>query len=251
MNYYRGRPKGAMRSSIERGDPRKFVGGYVGKLWMRASRGVTLNVTTISAIVDQFLLGNDLAGAGAAQPTFVAAESTLGGQPAADYDGTDDVMTGPVLSGLVSVGAYTVMAVVSVDAINTNNVNFELNDAIVSDGADGVFGLHLRSLPTAVAYNWDGSRDSASATVATGVGTVLTARHGGGTLGLQVNGGTEVTAASGNTTGLTHVLEVGRGGTTAYLDGKIGELLIFQTWVGSDIAARMRARLSSIYGVAQ
>jgi hypothetical protein len=74
-------------------------------------------------------------------------------------------------------------------------------------------GLFLKQTnPTAQFYNWDGNEDKAQVDFTTGTWMLLECIHSGGTLFIRSNNGTQQTASSGNTTGMTGNFRIGIGG---------------------------------------
>jgi hypothetical protein len=178
---------------------------------------------------------------------LAAARPTYGGSGnGVDFDGTDDRLSGPVLSSLITAAAYTVFIVFSADTAATNGASTWNNEALIGQGS-AFFGVHLKSAPTATLFNWDGSDDSASASISLATRTIVTARHGSGTLGVRVNGGAEVTTASGNTTVISGGCELGRanGNDTYCFDGKIYEVVIYNTHVPVATQSLIRSYLAS------
>lgn len=216
------------------------------RLWLEGD-----TVVQSGGVADQWTdksgAGNNYTGALTARPS-VAVDAAFGNRQVLTWDGTNDVMTGPAPSALISVTEFTIFAVFSVTAIDTNNPNFELNDSLFSDSV-GLVNLYFRSTPTIGVYNWDGSRDTAATAVSTDTPTIVTARHAGGSLGIRLNEGSEVTAASGNTTGLTGTTTLGKSSSTNFFSGKIAAICILNTWPGETVAARFRRYLSSKYAV--
>lgn len=219
-------------------------------LWLRSDLGIAQSGGVVSRWADQSGRGNDFTASGTAQPAYTAIDSAVANRPSLTWDGTNNVMTGPALSSLVTATDYTIFAVFVAEAIDTNTATIEQNDAIISDGdggAGGFFGIHLRSTPNVNVYNWDGSRDFAAAAISTNTATIVTARHGAGTLGVRVNGGAEVTTASGTTTTLTHAVALGRGWSNAFFKGRLAQLIILNTWPGEGVASQFRTYLSNSY----
>lgn len=217
--------------------------------WLRGDSIVQAGGVS-SQWTDKGLAGNHFTSSLTAQPTYTASDSSFNNFPSLTWDGSNDVMTGPALSSLISNSAYTVFMVFSATAIDTNTATIEQNDALIADGdggSGGFFGVHLRSTPNVNLYNWDGSRDFASASISTGVATIVTARHGSGTLGIRTNEGAEVTAASGNTSTLTHPVALGKGWASAWFSGKIAEVCILNTWPGEVVAHQFRRYLADRY----
>src|SRR4029077_19405166 len=110
------------------------------------------------------------------------------------------------------------------------------NDGIIDDNSQfmGLFARNLSGV-TFYAYNWDGSEDASSNTGTVGTAYVLMWRHHGGNIYVSVNGGAEVSIASGNTAALTQVVVLCADVGPAYGDCKIAE--VFMTSDGSQTAA--------------
>ena len=244
MNYYRGRPQGTMRSCMETGDPRKFRNHGL-KCVLSPGVGQTLVSSVISA-------WSDFSGTTADWTQGTAGRRPAVSEGGADFDGTDDFLAGPVLNTVITASAYTVILATMVDAVDTNTGATYLNDAIIGDGNTELFGIYLKSAPTAHAYNWDGSDDHADVSISTGAKFILTTRHGSGALGIRVNNGSEVTASSGDTTGIAHAAQMARGaGSDAdCFDGKVYAAVIFDTHVADDIQRRIRKAVAARVGVA-
>ncbi|WP_394891006.1 Ig domain-containing protein [Mesorhizobium sp. AaZ16] len=149
----------------------------------------------------------------------------------ADFDGTDDILVGSIaISNFISASAGYLVVSFLADTITVNNANAWSNHAIIEDFGQ-FLGLHLRdtgSPDTISAYNWDGNADvAARVEINAGTANVAEWRHEGGNVYVRVNGGTEASAASGNTQLLTGQLRFG--GASAWLDGKIFEVATFST----------------------
>jgi len=86
MNFYLGRPRGSMRTSRERGDPRKFASGYGLEYFLVGESGVTLVGSVVSAWTDgtrtASQANNDM------RPLYVA--NGVNGLPTLRFDGVDD-----------------------------------------------------------------------------------------------------------------------------------------------------------------
>lgn len=220
------------------------------KLWLRGDLGIGQT----GGVVDQWgdLSGNsnNYVSTLTARPAYTAVDATFANRSTLTWDGSNDVMTGPALSSLITVSDFTIFIVFSVVSISTNTANFEQNVALFADSG-GLLNVYLRSTPTAGVYNWDGNRDTGTAAISLNTPTILTARHSGGNLGFRVNGGSEVTAASGNTTSLTGTTVLGRRGdaAAAFLNGKIAEMCILNTWPGEGVADIFRRYFSNRYQI--
>ena len=214
-------------------------------LWLRDNAGITLNGSTVSQWSDQSGCGNHWTqGSVTRQPTYGGAGNGV------DFDGSDNAMSGPILSNLITASACTIFIVFSADAAGTNSGSSWLNTALIGQGS-AFFGIHLKSAPSVHIFNWDGSDDSASTGISLTTRTIVTARHGGGTIGIRVNDGSETTAASGNTTTISGATELGRGnGSDTYcFNGKIYEVVIYNTLLSDANQALIRGYLARRNGV--
>jgi hypothetical protein len=153
--------------------------------------------------------------------------SAVNGFTPADFDGTNDVLTNATaISTLLSASAWSMWALVNLDAINTNNADVWLNDPILNDSG-AFWGVHLKSGGTVHAYQWDGASKSVSETVSTGGWALVQAKYNGTNLLLRVNSGSWQSAAAGNISTLTGTLRAGVTPTGGHaLDGKVLELAL-------------------------
>ena len=172
VNRSRRRIWGSARTSVERGDPRKFQ-AYTLALFLRADLGITLNATTVSAWADQWTAGNNATqGTACFQPLWVA--SAQGGVPTVRAQGTDDRMalTGPTLSATTtlfcvgskssSVSAYLTSSTGNFGAFISNfgGVSFEwFNNTDRHTLSAGATGTHSLSITQTDGANLSGYFD--------------------------------------------------------------------------------------------
>lgn len=162
-------------------------------------------------------------------------EATAGplSRTAAQIPGTTGFATGagdPLSDFIANNAGYIIISGIF-STLTANQANPWQNHPIIID--NGAFiAITGKTGDLALGFNWDGSADSVSvSSVSAGTAYVFEWRHEGGTLGLRVNGGTEQTTSSGNTTTLTGLLTLGGTGTgtsTAF-DGYIFELAAFNS----------------------
>jgi hypothetical protein len=138
------------------------------QLWLRGDAGTFQDAArTTAAANDGDPVGGwrDDSGEGdhfsqataAKRGTLKTGANGINGRAVVRFDGVDDFLAGPALSALVAAGTFTAMAVFKPTAIDTNNPNTWNNDALISDGLGGNWGLHFKSgTPDVLAYNWDG-----------------------------------------------------------------------------------------------
>lgn len=106
--------------------------------------------------------------------------------------------------------------------------------ALVTDatGRAGIYGYVDTGVKKVFAANFDGTVDQAGVAVTEGTAYVIQLRHDGSTIKVSINGGAEVSVASGATSGALGALRFGSRGS-ALFDGKLFEAAIF-----SDSTAR-------------
>ncbi len=171
-------------------------------------------------------------------------------KPVIRFDGTDDLMTNSAQVGTFIVNtAYTYFIVWKATAINTNGATTDQNDSIICD-TGGYFGMFLKSAPTQWVYNWDGTSDSATTSIATGSFMVSMGRHETGNLYSSVNGGSETSTASGNTQVTTGTMKIGndRLGSN-FLDGDIAEMIVYNVAVSTTNISNVITYLRTKYGI--
>lgn len=156
--------------------------------------------------------------------------------PCADFNGTsqsmklttDDALTDKALSDLIANNAFTVLVALYAEGITTNAAAAYDNDAIL-DG-NGFFGIHLKNAadPHVLFYNWDGNEDTIPLAITLNASHVLFFQHNGGNIIGSIDGGSETSLASGNTSDLTGRPNLGVNyAGTAFYNGRIGEMAIY------------------------
>jgi hypothetical protein len=115
-------------------------------------------------------------------------------------------------------------------SINTNDTtNAYQNDAFLGDKG-GYVSMYLRSAgPTVGAFNWTGANSIATTAYSLSNLTLFNYTLSSSTLGIRLNGGSQITSASGNTNNLTFNLDIGRqyNNNLYCLDGQIMEVIIY------------------------
>lgn len=155
----------------------------------------------------------------------------------ADFDGsTDLLLTAVATSQLISVSSGAIVLSGIVDAATLNDANPFFNHGLCGTLDTNVILGVRRSLGVTLGYsgNNDGSNDqTADTAISNGTAYVFMWRHHGGTLYWSVNGGTEISISSGNTTDLSAVFLLAA--QSNLTDMKIFE--VFTTSDGSQTAA--------------
>jgi hypothetical protein len=143
--------------------------------------------------------------------------------------------TGVPASTFFGAGAKTIIVAVYVESISTTSGNTWTNNAIIKDSAE-LMGLHLRTSggqPKLQAYNWDGNNDTVEIDIAVDTSYIACLRHDGTNLYVSINGGSESSVTSGNTTSLTGQLEM----ASQNADIRIGEMATYNAALtGTDLS---------------
>ena len=199
-------------------------------LWLDAadSDAFTLSGSSVDTWIDKSGRGNNATQATAdSKPTRVS----YGSLNAVDFDGTDDFLdTGKAISNFFLNSSRSIFVVGLVRTVDTNNTtNAYHNDAFLGDDG-GYMSIYMRSAgPTVGSYNWTGANSIATTTFSLNTLTIFNYTLSSSTLGIRLNGGNQVTAASGNTNVMTNPLDIGRqSNNNAYnLNGQIMEMIIY------------------------
>jgi hypothetical protein len=170
-----------------------------------------------------------------------------------DFDGINDAMVGAAVSNHILAAQHTIFCVFIADAIDTTGAGATVynNDGLVTDGA-AFLGMHLRTSsgqPQVVAYNWDGNADSEVGNVTLSAKTLAVQAHGDGRLAIRVNGARQAATASGDTTNITNLLQLGRSNGGHYFDGRIYEVIIFKRLLSDGEIALVEQYLARKYGL--
>ena len=150
------------------------------------------------------------------------------------FDGVDDFLQNA--NGLGSLLATTdglVVAVVLASSIPTDNSGSAYGNMPVFGDNGGYVGAGLRSTgPNVEAFNFNGSSVNKQTTgFSTGAIHVVMWRHTGGTLYVSVDGGTEASVASGNTSNYTGVnMTLGKSVGAVFAAIELAEIV---TWNGT------------------
>ncbi len=169
-------------------------------------------------------------------------------------DGVDDFLQGPKLSTFITPSDCTVF-IVGRATVGAAGTDVDAWPAFFSDQAQG-FVIGVGATQVGISNTTAVGRDQAKANMTLNTWGVIEARHGGGNIGIRVNGGTEVTAASGNTlptlggTTLNIPASIfGALGAPAFLAGDIAELLIWNVHLTDPQKAGVRTYLSQRWGI--
>ena len=110
--------------------------------------------------------------------------------------------------------------------------------SLIGDGRAfwGIYLGNVRGQRKVTLYNWDRNADGVLLDINENQTYVLMYQHEGGNLFSSLNGGAELSVASGETTQLTSLLHIGKSDPGSYYDGCIGELAIYDAALaGADL----------------
>lgn len=170
--------------------------------------------------------------------------------PCIDFNGTSDYVTlmndaGTVqtqASALVSASAFTILAAVYVEGSASNAAGNYDNEAIWNGGSN--IGVHVKNVSgvySIVCYNFDGNEDIVALPINLNTAYVLMYRHESGVIYGSLNGGSESSAASGNTGTLASACFIGANYSgAAFYNGRLGEIAFWNAALaGSNLTDAM------------
>jgi hypothetical protein len=165
-----------------------------------------------------------------------------------DFDGIDDYMTSSlILSDIFAAGAKAAWFVIKIANMGPAAAWY-LCDAILTD-AGGYWGATVDS-DEIVQGQYTGSNQTAASAASTGTVYVVEMRHDSGTIYTSLNGGSEASTSSGDTSDVTNTIKIGANFATAvFFDGDIAEIITSNNVQSSGDRASMRTVLENIYGV--
>jgi hypothetical protein len=148
----------------------------------------------------------------------------------ADFDGTNDKLgTGAATSNIYTTTAQYGWALIKVDAINTNDANFALNDPITMTSGTAQWAVILRDAAgTRTVEHWlftGAVNRSAVTSISLAAWTLVQWKQNGTTISIRTNSNAWVDNTGGTVNSLAANLEVGNGGAGGqFYDGQIAEL---------------------------
>ncbi len=162
------------------------------------------------------------------RPIYRAAPAVLNGNPAVDFDGTNDklVSTGVITAWLGAVGDFEIIAVVHADAVPGTTANFTAEGILAESSTRISMLLYLNGANyTLLGCVFDGGFKYAERVIGTSLpakGFVAEMRLTGGNLTMSVNGVDGTPVACGPADVYGGFLRFGsNAGGTAFLNGQI------------------------------
>jgi hypothetical protein len=144
----------------------------------------------------------------------------------ADFDGTNDELTGAACSTFITTTNYGGWALVFIDAINTDNTaNLMLNDAICGTTGTAEWGVYLRSTGPVVGVATASTTSFVETPIALNTWQLVQFKGNGTNNFIRVNNGSWLNGPGSTIASLAAALNVGdlAGG---FLDGKILDLAL-------------------------
>lgn len=163
--------------------------------------------------------------------------------PCLDFTGgqrlvlTNNTNTSQPLSTLIANNAFTVLIAFYAETVTSTTGTVYNGHPLINDTGQ-FWGLFLRligGIPKLSVYNWDGSADVVTLDSTVSASHVVMIRHQSSILYISLDGGTESSIASGNTTNIAQGVNVGHGSVAEY-DGRIGEIAVYNVALtGTDL----------------
>lgn len=195
----------------------------------------------VSAINDQTVGARNFTAAGVSRPAL----STLGSLASATFNSsTWTSMSNASSDNFITTSAGFFVWVGSIDALPPSFAR------LIHNFAQETFSMMVMSTNNAQVYNFDTNSDQI-ATALGGTGKhVITWRHDSGALYVSVDGGTEASIASGNTTPATGNFELSNSGAAAQaFDGKFVELYAWNVVPAAPNRAAIIAQAKTLLGI--
>jgi hypothetical protein len=188
------------------------------------------------------------------QPQIVSSGAviTVNGEPAMQFDGSNDHLDGPSMAGLIPVNAFTVMVSCRPTAGGTDVPGASFNNpSVVGNMGVGYYGININSsVPQVQFYSYSGSQDSTEITTpALPYTGILVDKRASNTHTVYVNGGTGASEARNQRAGDTDVA-IGRGynGTTPFFTGFVQEVVFFTGGLSTADINTLGADMAAISG---
>lgn len=197
--------------------------------------------------IDSWANAGSAGGSVSATLTTRPAQATINGLTCADFDGSNDVMTGgPALSNIIkSDGSrYTVCAVMRPDALTGASTSGFNMRAMVADATNGVFYPILTDTSGILGGHFQVT-DHKTAEIAVSAGTVyyVEVSYDGTNIVMRCNG-TSQSVAAGSIATLTGLLKLGANYASAvFIDATLAEMWIFNVKLSSGDLADCQAYL--------
>jgi hypothetical protein len=178
-----------------------------------------------------------------------ATGAAVNGLTPANFDGTNDCLSGPNASALLSASAYTVWILGRADTSAAAGGNPWAEPGLLQHSTAGtVWGMSYANGKVR-AVHYDGGVKTVEVAIAATNYFLARLRFNGSTLGLIVNNSSENTAAAGNLSGgFGHAMFMGKNyDSSLFFDGQILEVITASSDLSANDAS-MRQYMSDRYG---
>jgi len=197
----------------------------------------------VSQLFDQSGNGRHLVQATTTKQPIYESSDELIGQPAASFDGDDDLLaTAGNMSNLISTSDGWLVIAGRIDELAFDSATATADHLLLGDQGQKI-GLYARAGGNLYGFNNDGAGDTVTDAVPVLEPFVATLRHGSGTLYTSVNGRTELSAASGATSSLASLFQVGDIAGSNATDMHVFAVLAFSTPPAEEERKRIVERL--------
>jgi hypothetical protein len=213
------------------------------RMWLRGD-SVTEVSTAVEYWTDKTGLGRDFEQAtGGSKPIYHAADSDINDQPCVEFDGSADHMTAVAninLGKIINQSTFTLYLVLKVDTTGSGEAPFS---------AEGILDILTVPSHQIVVSHSDGAADSVSAAITTGDWEMVEAFHDGDRLYMRTMDVDYTSVASAGTSSLAVVPTIGRK-NTAYFDGRIAEIIVYDALLSEEDRQAVRDYLEARYDLA-
>jgi hypothetical protein len=208
------------------------IPGGAPTLWLRSDR---INGSPIDSITDVGSAAGSVSQTGTARPSVV----TVGGQNGASFDGSNDLLdTGPLLSTVITAGAYSAFIVFKANAL-AGATGFSYDAAALLNDANGVGGGNWCPFVLVAAGLYGGHYNASdiamTSPIGINTGTLYIAQviFGSGTITWKCNGITRTTTGAANVGSLSNPAQLITLGANynhaAFANAEVYETLVYNT----------------------
>lgn len=167
----------------------------------------------------------------------------------ADFDGTNDELSGAACSTFITTTNFSGWALVNIDAINTNDTgNLMLNDCIFGTTGTAEWGVYLRSTGPVVGVATAATTNFAETGISTGAWALVQFKGNGTNNFIRVNSGSWVSGPGSTIGSLAAALNVGdlAGG---FVDGRMLDLGLSKSFLSDLTFDSIKSYINTRYGL--
>lgn len=199
-------------------------------LWLKADAGITKDGSDrVATWADQSGNGFDFTqSTEAAKPIYT--ENELNGLPVIRFDGSDDEMTSAATMGdFIDAGSFTVLVAAVING-TSSNVGGAYNNHALFGTTSGAMNIHARTNDVVYCGIYDGGDKLVGRSYTEGDVFIFRARLDGGSIYVDLDGGSESSTASGDASGLANSCFLGRDDNgDQHLEFDLCEMIVFDS----------------------